>query len=282
MSHLTVNGLELFHQRGGAGEPLLLVQGMSGTHLSWGEPFVEALAADFDVARYDHRGIGRSAAVTDPFSIADLADDAAGVLDALGWESAHVLGISMGGMVAQELALRRPERIRTLALGCTYCGGPGSAPAPDATVQRLSAGMTSGDRERAIRTMFDVNVSTAFAERDGAYDAFRAMAKALPAPLPVIMLQMQAIAQHDTSARLPSLDLPTLVVHGDADAMLPVQNGRLIAELIPRARLEILEGVGHMFWWEQPERSAALVREHALTGAADGSPRRLATGRELA
>jgi 3-oxoadipate enol-lactonase len=282
MSHLTANGLELFHQRGGAGEPLLLIQGMSGTHLSWGEPFVEALAADFDVARYDHRGIGRSVAVTDPFSIADLADDAAGVLDALGWESAHVLGISMGGMVAQELALRRPERIRTLALGCTYCGGPGSALAPDATVQRLSAGMTSGDRERAIRTMFDVNVSTAFAERDGAYDAFRAMAKALPAPLPVIMLQMQAIAQHDTSARLPSLDFPTLVVHGDADAMLPVQNGRLIAELIPRARLEILEGVGHMFWWEQPERSAALVREHALTGAAERSPTGLATGRERA
>jgi 3-oxoadipate enol-lactonase len=86
----------------------------------------------------------------------------------------------------------------------------------------------------------------------------------MPAPIPVIMLQMQAIAAHDTSARLPSLDLPTLVVHGDADAMLPVGNGRMIAGLIPGARLEILEGVGHVFWWEQPVRGAELIRAHAL------------------
>jgi 3-oxoadipate enol-lactonase len=269
MSHLTVGGRRLFHQRSGAGEPLLLIQGMSGTHLSWGEPFAGDLARDFDVVAYDHRGIGRSDPVSDPFSIAELAEDAAGLLDELGWETAHVLGISMGGMVAQELALSHPERIRTLTLGCTYCGGPGSALAPQATLERLSAGMLSGDRERAIRTAFEVNVSAAFAAQDGAYEAFRAMAKALPAPVAVIMLQMQAIATHDTSARLPALALPTLVIHGDEDQMLPVQNGRLIASLIPGSRLEILAGVGHVFWWEQPARSAELVRAHALaaTGA---------------
>jgi pimeloyl-ACP methyl ester carboxylesterase len=271
MSHLTVTGRRLFHQRRGAGEPLLLIQGMSGTHLSWGEPFAADLARDFDVVAYDHRGIGRSDRVDDPFSIVDLAEDAAGLLDALGWESAHVLGISMGGMVAQELALSHPERIRSLSLGCTYCGGPGSALASEATIGRLSAGMTSGDRELAIRTGFEVNVSAAFAATDGAYDAFRAMAKSLPAPVPVIMLQMQAIARHDTSGRLPSLDLPTLVVHGDEDQMLPVANGRLIASLIPGAQLEILAGVGHMFWWEQPARSAELIRAHARTVAAQPS-----------
>jgi 3-oxoadipate enol-lactonase len=128
--------------------------------------------------------------------------------------------------------------------------------------------MLSGDRELAIRTGFEVNVSAEFAAREGAYDAFRAMAKALPAPVPVIMLQMQAIAAHDTSGRLPSLAAPTLVIHGDQDEMLPVDNGRLIASLVPGARLEILEGVGHMFWWEQPERSAELLREHALAPSA--------------
>jgi pimeloyl-ACP methyl ester carboxylesterase len=266
MTHLTVNGLELFHHRRGSGEPLLLIQGMSGTHLSWGDPFADALEG-FDVVSYDHRGIGRSARIDDPFSIADLAEDAAALLDALGWQSAHVMGISMGGMVAQELALRHPERIRTLTLGCTYCGGPGSELAPQATIERLSAGMLSGDRELAIRTGFEVNVSAAFAAQDGAYETFRAMAKALPAPVPVIMLQMQAIAAHDTSARLPTLARPTLVIHGDRDAMLPVANGRLIASLVPDARLEILEGVGHMFWWEQPQRSAELLRAHALAGA---------------
>ena len=264
MSHLTVGGRRLFHHRSGAGEPLLLIQGMSGTHLSWGEPFATDLARDFDTVAYDHRGIGRSDRVDEPFTIAELAQDAAGLLDELGWESAHVLGISMGGMVAQELALRHPQRIRTLALGCTYCGGPGSALSPQSTLERLTAGMLSGDRELAIRTAFEVNVSAAFAAQEGAYDLFRAMAKSLPAPVPVIVLQMQAIAGHDTSARLPSLALPTLVVHGDEDQMLPVQNGRLIASLIPDAELEILAGVGHMFWWEQPVRAAELVRAHAL------------------
>jgi len=89
--------------------------------------------------------------------------------------------------------------------------------------------------------------------------------------VPVIMLQMQAIAGHDTSPRLPSLAVPTLVIHGDEDRMLPVANGRLIASLVPDARLEVLEGVGHMFWWERPERSAELVRAHALAGASSES-----------
>ena len=271
MAHVTIGGRELFHQRRGAGEPLLLIQGMSGTHLTWGEPFLTELAPAFDLVSYDHRGIGRSGPADEPFTIAALAEDALGVMDAVGFETAHVLGISMGGMVAQELALRHPDRLRTLTLGCTYCGGPGSALTSGDVANRIGAALTSGDRELAIRTGFEVNVSAAFAATDGAYDAFRAMAKSLPAPVPVIMLQMQAIARHDTSGRLPSLDLPTLVVHGDEDQMLPVANGRLIASLIPGAQLEILAGVGHMFWWEQPARSAELIRSHARAVAAQPS-----------
>lgn len=266
MTHLTVGGRRLFTQRSGSGsEPLLLIQGMSGTHLAWGEPFLEGLAEDFDVVAYDHRGVGRSDPVSEPFTIQELAADAVGLLDALGWETAHVVGISMGGMVAQELALAHPERIRTLTLGCTYCGGEGSELAPPETLAKLAAGFQSGDREVAIRTGFEVNVSPAFAARPGAYEAFRAMAKALPAPLPVIMLQMQAIGGHDTSARLPRLEgVPTLVVHGDADRMLPVGNGRMIAGLIPGSALVVRSGVGHMFWWEEPTNSADLIRAHAL------------------
>src|SRR4051794_30472147 len=105
-------GPTLNYVRRGAGEPVLLIQGMSGNHLSWGEPFLRELERDFDVVAYDHRGVGRSSRVTDPFTIVDLAEDAAALLDTLGWETAHVLGISMGGMVAQELALRHPQRIR--------------------------------------------------------------------------------------------------------------------------------------------------------------------------
>ena len=267
MPHTSVNGVELFHVRRGAGEPLLLIQGMSGTHVSWGEPLLTELERSFDLVAYDHRGAGRSARQTQPFSIVDLAGDAAGVLDALGWETAHVMGISMGGMVAQELALRHPGRIRTLTLGCTYCGGPEGRLAEASVIHRLTEGMTSGDRELAIRTGYEFNVSAAFAAQASNFDAFHTMATTLPVPVPVIMLQMQAIAGHDTSARLPSLTVPTLVIHGDEDQMLPVANGRLIASLIPGARLEELPGVGHMFWWEQPQRTAQLLRHHAVAPA---------------
>ena len=257
-----IRGNKMHVLRRGEGEPLLLIQGMSGNHLAWGEAFLSDLERDFDVITYDHRGIGLSDFVSDPFSIVDLAEDAAGVLDALGLETAHVMGISMGGMVAQELALRHPERIRTLTLGCTYCGGEGSSLASEGVVQKLGEAMLSGDRERAIRTGWEVNVSPGYGADHSNFSVFYEMAQTFPAPVTVIMLQAQAINAHDTSARLGEIDIPTLVVHGTEDQMIGVANGKLIASLIPGARLEVYEGVGHMFWWEQPERTAALVREH--------------------
>jgi pimeloyl-ACP methyl ester carboxylesterase len=260
--------MDLHHVRRGRGEPLLLIQGMSGTHVAWGEPFLTALEDRFEIVAYDHRGIGYSPDTREPFTIRDLADDAAALLDALGWETAHVAGISMGGMVAQELAIAHGARIRTLTLGCTYAGGPTGVLADPATLQELSAAMLSGDRERALRTGFVINVSPGFGADEANYPPYREMALAVPTRLRTIMLQMQAVAGHDTSARLATIDAPTLVIHGTADRMLPPANGRAIAAAIPGARLELLDGVGHLFWWEQPERSAALIREHALAGAA--------------
>jgi pimeloyl-ACP methyl ester carboxylesterase len=260
-------GASLNYVRRGAGEPLLLIQGMGGNHLSWGEPFLTELERDFDLVAYDHRGVGRSSRVTDPFTIAELADDADALMEALGWESAHVAGISMGGMVAQELALRHPQRLRTLTLGCTYSGGEGSALASNEISSRLGEAMMSGDRERAIATSFEVNVSPGYGADKSAYATFYEMATALPTAVPVMMLQAQAIQAHDTLDRLPEIAVPTLVIHGTLDEMLPVSNAQLIAARIPGARLEMLDGVGHMFWWEQPERSAAAIRalrdEHA-------------------
>ena len=105
MATATIHGHEIHYVQRGDGEPLLLIQGMSGNHLHWGEPFMEELARDVAVTAYDHRGIGRSGRVEEPFTLVDLAEDAVALLDALGLESAHVLGISMGGMIAQEVAL---------------------------------------------------------------------------------------------------------------------------------------------------------------------------------
>lgn len=263
MPSVDASGTELHYLRAGEGEPLLLIQGMSATHLTWGRPFLDQLERSFDCIAFDNRGMGLSGRAELPFTIADLAADTAALLDALELETAHVVGISMGGMIAQELALAHPERIRTLTIGASYCGGPeGTLMAPE-DLQMLGAAMASGEREQVFRAMWEINLSPGFRSDDSRFAPFAEMGTALPAPAPVIMQQMRACGAHDTHERLGQISIPTLVIHGDADRLLGPGNGRQIAALIP-ARLEMLEGVGHMFWWEQPQHSAELIREHAL------------------
>ncbi len=263
MPNVDVGGTELHYLRAGAGEPMLLIQGMSATHMAWGRPFLAPLEQSFDCIVFDNRGMGLSGQAELPFTTADLAVDTSGLLDALEIESAHVVGISMGGMVAQELALAHPERFRSLTLGATYCGGPEGTLMDPEDLKMLGTAMASGDREQVLRAMWEINLSPSFREDDDRFVEFREMAQALPAPKEVILQQMRACGAHDTSARLAQISIPTQVVHGTADRLLKVGNGEQIAALLgvePR----LLEDVGHLFWWEQPQRSAALVREHAL------------------
>jgi 3-oxoadipate enol-lactonase len=264
MPSARVGEVELSYERSGSGPPLLAIMGMSGTLLTWGEPFMAPLRERFEVIAYDHRGVGESSRVEAPFTTAELAEDAAGLLDALELESAHVLGISMGGMVAQELVLADPQRVRTLTLGCTYCGGEGSTLASPPVAQRLFEAMSSGERERVIRTTWEICISPRLRDDAELYAAIHALAEERPVALEVITAQMQAIVAHDTSARLPEVQAPTLIVHGTADELIPVQNAHVIAGHMPDARLELLDGVGHLFFWELPQRSAELVCEHAL------------------
>jgi 3-oxoadipate enol-lactonase len=260
-------GAELYYERAGEGEPLLLIQGMSATHLAWGRPFLDLLERSFECFVFDNRGIGRSKLTEGKVTTAGMAADAAGLLEALELERAHVLGISMGGMIAQELALAHPERLLSLTLGATYCGGEGATLMGPEASKLLGDAIQSGDRERVYRAMWEINLSPTFRSDDAGFAAFEQMASALPAPRDLVFRQMRACVRHDTRARLGDIQVPTLVVHGTEDQVLGVDNGRQVASLIPGSRLELLDGVGHMFWWEQPERSAELIRDHALTPA---------------
>ena len=266
MPSIDAGGSELHYLRAGSGEPMLLIQGMSATHMAWGRPFLAPLEESFECIVFDNRGMGLSGQAQLPFEITDLAGDVAALLDALEIERAHVVGISMGGMIAQELALAHPERVRSLTLGATYCGGPEGTLMDPADLQMLAAAMASGEREQVFRAMWEINLSPAFREDESRFAEFCAMGSALPAPREVIVQQMQACAAHDTSTRLAGLEVPTQVIHGTADRLLGVNNGIQIAALLS-VEPQLLEDVGHMFWWEQPERSAALVQEHALTPA---------------
>lgn len=240
---------------------MLLIQGMAGHHGVWGEPLLRGLAQHFDVVAYDHRGIGESTDVPGEFGICDLVDDAVGLLDALGWESAHVFGISMGGMVAQELVLKHPQRVRRLALGCTYAGGEGSAlmaPGP----LRMFEAMNTGNLELAVRAAYEANFSPAYVADESHYEPFKQASLAVRVPVPTVLRQAQAAFVHNTADRLPSVTAPTLVMHGTADQMLLYSNGVQIAGLIPDARLHTFSDVGHLFWWERPDESLELLRGH--------------------
>ena len=266
---LPVAGTELYCERRGDGEPLLLIQGLGAHSAHWGERFLAKLERDLELILFDHRGVGRSAALDRAaITTADLARDALELLDALQIERAHVLGFSMGGMVAQELALSAPERVRTLTLGATSAGGTQSRPTSPQVVQELTAAALSGDRERMLRTGLRIVVSAPFAAQPGNHAEFREVASLYPADLSLLMTQQAAVDGHDTYGRLRGVRLPTLVIHGTADRVLDVINGELLASLVAGARLELLHGAGHLFFWEQPERSAQLVRAHAATGAA--------------
>ena len=150
-------------------------------------------------------------------------------------------------------------RVRTLTLGCTTCGGTQSKPTAAEVIQRLTAAVLSRDRERMLRTAFELVVSRGYASEPAHYAAFVAEAKQFPVSVPVLFAQKAAFDAHDAYARLRGLQVPTLVIHGSADELLAAINGELVASLIPGARLELLDGVGHLFFWEQPQRSAELV-----------------------
>src|SRR5256885_15110112 len=203
MPAISAGEIELDHERSGEGPPLLMIMGMSGTALHWGEPFLQALRPHFEVIVYDHRGVGASSRLEGPLTITQLARDAAGLLDALAIEAAHVLGISMGGMVAQELALARAELVRTLTLGCTFCGGADSVATSPAVLGRLAAAMQSGDRARAVRTAWEVNVSQTMAAEGDAYERFTGIVAGPPRPLPPVIGPLPACAGPRTPPRPP-------------------------------------------------------------------------------
>jgi 3-oxoadipate enol-lactonase len=266
VTSVPVAGSELHVERRGEGEPLLLIQGLGAGSAHWGEPFLDALGDGFELIAFDNRGIGRSGPCDD-VTAATLAADALAVLDALELDGAHVVGFSMGGMAAQELALLAPERVRSLALLATSCGGTQSQATSGDVVNALTSAVFSGDRARVLKTAYALLVSSAFAADRANYAAFEAVARGHTPAIGVLLKQQAAVMTHDTFARLGAVSAPTLVVHGKEDQILGWINGDLVASRIPGARLELLEGVGHLLYWEQPGRVAGLVREHTAAHA---------------
>jgi 3-oxoadipate enol-lactonase len=236
----------------GSGPPLLLIMGLGLSGGAWWRT-VPALAKRFRVITYDNRGTGDSTALTYSYTTEAMADDALAVLDSAGVERAHVYGISLGGMVAQQIALRDPERVAGLVLGATQPGGRRAIPADGEVLSFFHRRSELPSEESAwgsVAYNYNPNARVKKATQI-AEDIARRLAH--PFDEHAYRAQMCAAALHNCCARLKRLDKPTLVVHGDADRVIPVANGRLIAERIPGAKLRVLRDCGHLYPTEAPQ-----------------------------
>jgi 3-oxoadipate enol-lactonase len=247
----------LYWESTGKGDPVLLIMGLGLSGGAWWRT-VPVLSRRLRVITFDNRGVGRSRAFSYAYTTEAMADDAVSVLDDLCLDRVHVYGISLGGMVAQQLALRHPERVRSLVLGATNAGGP-RAVRPDEEVVTFFRRRLQMRAEEAARASVPFNYGPRC--RSEHFDRIEediAQRLAHPFAERAYRAQMFAAGLHNCYGRLPRIDVPTLVVHGRHDRMVPVANAHLIAERIPGARLRILEESGHLYPTEEPEVEDAI------------------------
>jgi 3-oxoadipate enol-lactonase len=249
-----------YEDRGDPRAPaLLLVRGLGRSGRYWGR-FADLLEPGFRLLIPDNRGVGHSGAGRPPYTTAQMARDLEAVLDHAGAERAHVFGMSLGGMVAQELALGHGPRVGRLVLGCTTPGGRRARKNPwRAVVALLRAGVTPPARSIQVIGPYILADSTR-RDRPEILEWWLELARTEPPSRAGLIGQLVAAARHDAWDRLPDIAAPTLVLTGADDRLTPPDNSRMLAERIPGARLELLPGAGHDFTTDQPERTAALVR----------------------
>jgi 3-oxoadipate enol-lactonase len=253
-----VNDIQLYHEVHGQGEPLVLIMGLGANTNGW-DMQIPTFSREFQVIAFDNRGSGRSDKPTTPYSMRLFADDTAGLMDALGIASAYVYGQSMGGLIAQELALSYPQRVRMLVLGSTSCGGQQAIPALPEHLT-LMAALNTLSVEEAAEKGLPLMYSEEFIARKRRELIARALAEAeLRPPLDAFARQVQAAVRYDAYDRLPEIRCPALIISGSDDKIVPAENSRILAERIPNAELVVLAKAGHGYLVECAEESNAIV-----------------------
>ncbi len=259
MGTLEVSKARLYYEERGSGRPLVLIPGFASGAWSWSWQF-DAFAEKFRVITFDPRGVARSSvAAGETVSISSIGDDTVALLDKLGLENAHVLGISFGGFVALDLALRYPERVDKLVLASTSFGGPNHV-APSMQVLAAFANTEGLNTSERIRKYLTVAFSPAFVESDGnAVDRFCQLREENSVPQEVYMQQLQAALTFNVEKDVGKIRAQTLVITGDEAAVVPAQNSQNLAAAIPNARLEFIRGTGHMAFVERADEFNRVV-----------------------
>jgi len=262
MPFIENQGAKIYWDEQGQGEPVLLIMGLGYTSAMWYRTR-PALAQRYRTVAFDNRGVGLSDVPPGPYSIATMASDAAAVLDAAGVSSAHVFGVSMGGMIAQEFALQYPARTRSLILGCTSPGGPSAVRAESNVVDVLMVrGMTLEQAQEAILPyIYDAATPREKIEQDVSLRQ-----RWLPSP-EGHMAQLQGILSWEGYSRIAQITAATLVIHGKSDALVPPANGEVIAGRIPGAKLVLLEHASHLFLTDQTQAAHKEILAFLLSHA---------------
>jgi 3-oxoadipate enol-lactonase len=261
MSTARVGDINIYYEIHGKGEPLVLIYGYGGHSGLWFRQ-IPILSKKYQVIAFDNRGVGRSDKQDIPYTMAMMAGDIAGLLDIIGIDAAHIFGISMGGMIAQHFALNYPQRVINLILGCTTCGGIHMIqPEPESMAALFDfERMKKMTPEEVVRQAMPFCYSQEFIEK---YPDIvdKRVAKQLEYPTPPhgMTRQAEAILGHDTYELLPKIKLPTLVIAGDNDRLIPVENSRILASRIPEAELVIIKGAGHEFFIEDAEEANKII-----------------------
>ncbi len=251
MPDTIANGTKIHWEEAGAGEPLLLIMGLGYTHDMWHRVW-PAMAEHYRTIVFDNRGVGKSDVPPGPYTIAQMAGDAASVLDAAGVQRARVLGVSMGGMIAQEFALSYPNRVDALVLGCTTCGGRGTVPAAENVLKILMARATMTPEQGAEAMVPFIYDSSTPRERIAEDLSIRL--RTFPAAAGYTA-QLQAVMAFDAGGRIADIHARTLIIHGETDQLVPPENGRILASRIAGSRLVMLPRASHIFFTDQPDAS---------------------------
>jgi pimeloyl-ACP methyl ester carboxylesterase len=273
MSFIKLGDATLHYKLQGRGEPVLFIQGCGVAGSGW-QPQMDALSEDYLCLAFDNRGIGKSASSAEHLTVEQMAADALALLDAMGWDRAHVVGHSLGGVIAQQLALDAPERIKSLSLLCTFSKGvEGGRITPSTAWMGLRTRLgTRAMRRRAfLRMLFPPEFLATLNMDDFAAALAPVIGRDLADSPPVLMKQVRALAAHDCTAQLRKLSkIPTLVVSAEKDPIALTYFGRLLCLHIDDARYFEIKGASHGVTLQRPDLVNQLLRDHFL-GAASSS-----------
>ena len=267
-----VGDINIYYEIHGDGEPLVLIMGTGG-HIGWWFRQVPVYSQEYRLVVFDNRGTGRSDKPDIPYTMEMMAGDIADLLEVIDIDAAHIYGVSMGGMIAQEFALHYPEKVISLILGCANCGVSNSIP-PDEEAMTLlfdpERMQQLTPEERTTRILPSVYSQDFIDNNPDIIEQFVAKVVEYVAPVHGVQRQLEAEMGFDTYDRLPQIKAPTLVITGDADRMVPVENSTILASKIPNAELVILENIGHGFFIEAEEETNKVIldflRRHRCSG----------------